>query len=69
MNKGDKYIITQFRLHFADGTHSTVKTRKEVFNIQSYREYLMATHGAERVEFIYETIPADKQGKVKVRLQ
>lgn len=68
MESGVKFIVRRIRMRFADGTHSNVNTRKEVFNVDSYREYLMAQHGAERVEFVYETIPVDNCKKLKVRI-
>lgn len=56
-------------MFYGDGTHSVVKTRKEVYNLQSYREYLMVQNGASRVEFTYDTIPAEKQGNIKLVIQ
>lgn len=69
MANGDKFIIQRIRMRFADGTCNNIKTRKEVFNINSYREYLMTKHGAMAVEFCYETIPAESCGQLKVRIQ
>lgn len=53
-------------MFYEDGTKLVVKTRKEVFNLQSYREYLMVQNGATRVEFTYDTIPADRQGNLRL---
>lgn len=64
--KADKYIIRRIKMFYEDGTKSVVKTRKEVFNLQSYREYLMVQNGATRVEFTYDTIPADRQGNLRL---
>lgn len=64
--KADKYIIRRISMFYEDGTHSVIKTRKEVFNLQSYREYLMVQNGAMRVEFTYDTIPADRQGNLRL---
>lgn len=67
--KADKYIIRRISMFYEDGTKSIVKTRKEVFNLQSYREYLMVQNGATRVEFTYDTIPAEKQGNIRLVIQ
>lgn len=67
--KADKYIIRRISMFYEDGTKSIVKTRKEVFNLQSYREYLMVQNGAMRVEFTYDTIPAEKQGNIRLVIQ
>lgn len=64
--KADKYIIRRISMFYEDGTKLVVKTRKEVFNLQSYREYLMVQNGATRVEFTYDTIPADRQGNLRL---
>jgi hypothetical protein len=66
MQKAQKYIITRIRIDYTDGTHNTVKTRKEVYNVDSYREYLMIKYNAARVEFIYDTIPASRQGEIRL---
>lgn len=68
MNK-NKYIIRQTKMFFSDGTKSVVKNRKAVYNIQSYREYLMAKYGALRVEFVYDTIPASLQGCTSIKIK
>ena len=67
--KADKYIIRRISMFYEDGTNSIVKTRKEVFNLQSYREYLMVQNGAMRIEFTYDTIPAEKQGNIRLVIQ
>ena len=67
--KADKYIIRRIKMFYRDGTRSVVKTRKEVYNLQSYREYLMVKNGASRVEFTYDTIPAEKQGNIRLVIQ
>lgn len=64
--KADKYIIRRIKMFFGDGTHSVIKTKREVYNLQSYREYIMVQNGASRVEFTYDTIPAEKQGNIKL---
>lgn len=61
----EKYIITKIKLFFEDGTKSNIRTCKEVFNLRSYREYLMAKHNAVKIEFIYETIPLEPERKLK----
>ena len=53
MKKVEKYIIRRVRIYHKDGTKANIKTTKEVFNIDSYREYLMAQYDAAKVEFIY----------------
>lgn len=62
----EKYIIRRVRIYHKDGTRVNIKTTKEVFNINSYREYLMAQYDATRVEFIYDTIPVERQGEIKL---
>lgn len=64
----EKYIVSNIRLFFEDGTKSQIKTCKEVFNLQSYREYLMAKHNAIKIEFTYETIPLESENQ-KVTLK
>lgn len=68
MNK-NKYIIRQTKMFFSDGTKSVVKNRKSVYNIQSYREYLMTKYGALRVEFVYDTIPASIQSYTNIKIR
>ena len=64
----EKYIVSKIRLFFEDGTKSNIRTCKEVFNLQSYREYLMVKHNAVKVEFTYETIPLESERKLKLKL-
>ena len=66
MKRVEKYIIRRVRIYHKDGTKANIKTTKEVFNINSYREYLMAQYDAARVEFIYDTIPVERQGEIKL---
>lgn len=67
--KADKYIVTRIKMWFRDGTRQTIKNlKKEVYNIESYREYLMAQNNAIKVEFTYETIPAKNQGEIRIKL-
>ena len=69
MKKADKYIVTRVKMWFKDGTRQTIKNlKKEVYNIESYREYLMAQNNAIKVEFTYETIPAKNQGEIRIKL-
>lgn len=69
MKKADKYVVMRVKMWFKDGTRQTIKNlRKEVYNIESYREYLMAQNNAIKVEFTYETIPAKNQGEIRIRL-
>lgn len=64
----EKYIVSKIRLFFEDGTISNIRTCKEVFNLQSYREYLMAKHNAIKIEFTYETIPLEPERKVRLKI-
>lgn len=66
MKKIEKYIISRVRIYYKNGTRANIKTTKKVFNIDSYREYLMMRHNAARVEFIYDTIPVECQGEIKL---
>ena len=66
MKRVEKYLIRRVRIYYKDGTKANIKTAKEVFNINSYREYLMTQYDAARVEFIYDTIPVECQGEVKI---
>ena len=66
MKRVEKYIIHRIRIYYKDGTKANIKTAKEVFNINSYREYLMTQYDAARVEFIYDTIPVERQGEIKL---
>jgi hypothetical protein len=68
MKKSEKYIITRIRIIYPDGTHNTIKTRKEVFNVNSYRDYLMVKYNAVKVEFVYDTIPVDSQGEIRLKV-
>lgn len=68
MMKRDKFIIRKIRFIFADGTQNNVHTRKEVLNVNSYREYLMSQYGAAKVDFVYDMIPADKCGQIRVKI-
>lgn len=65
MKRVEKYI-RRVRIYYKDGTKANIKTTKEVFNIDSYREYLMVRFNAARVEFIYDTIPVERQGEIKL---
>lgn len=64
----EKYIVTRIRLTHKDGTHSNVKTTKEVYNLESYREYLMAKHDATKVEFTYDTIPVQPEREIRLKI-
>lgn len=66
MKKVEKYIIRRVRIYHKDGTRANIKITKEVFNIDSYREYLMVQYDAARVEFIYDTILVERQGEIKL---
>lgn len=69
MKKADKYVVMRVNMWFKDGTRQTIKNlKKEVYNIESYREYLMAQNNAIKVEFTYETIPAKNQGEIRIKL-
>jgi hypothetical protein len=68
MKKSEKYIITRIRFTYSDGTHSTTKIRKEVYNVNSYRDYLMVKYNAVRVEFNYESIPVESQGEIRLKV-
>lgn len=64
----EKYIVTRIRLTYQDGTHSNIKTMKEVYNLESYREYLMVKHDASRVDFIYDTIPVEPERELRLKI-
>lgn len=64
----EKYIVTRIRLTYKDGTHSNVKTAKEVYNLESYREYLMVKHDATKVEFTYDTIPVQPEREIRLKI-
>lgn len=64
----EKYIVTRIRLTYQDGTHSNIKTVKEIYNLNSYREYLMVKHNAIKVEFIYDTIPVESEKEIRLKI-
>ena len=66
MKRVKKYIIRRIRIYHKDGTKANIKTTKEIFNINSYKEYLMTQYDAARIEFIYDTIPVERQGEIKL---
>lgn len=66
--KAEKYMVTRIRLTYQDGTHSNIKTVKEVFNLESYREYLMVKHNATKIEFTYNTIPVEPEREIRVKI-
>ena len=69
MSKADKYIVTKIKMIFKDGTKSVIRNlKKEVYNIESYREYLMAQNNAIKIEFTYDTIPVENQGEIRIKL-
>ena len=64
----EKYIITRVKLTFEDGTRINVKTCKEIYNLQSYREYMMAKHNAMKVDFTYDTIPLESERELRMKI-
>lgn len=66
--KAEKYLVSRIRLTYPDGTHSNIKTMKEVYNLESYRDYLMVKHNTIKVEFMYDTIPVEPERELRLKI-